>query len=193
MKPPPLIAWDVDDVLNHLTAEWFAEYRERHALPLRYEELTANPPDALLGLARADYLASLDDFRQRRYAALTPDPEVMAWFREYGGTCRHVAVTAAPLHFAPVSASWVMTHFGRWIRGFFLLPSPRPDDDFIRHEKTKGDILEQWQTVDVFVDDSEANLATAAHLPVRKVIFPAPWNRRRELPGAAALLEILKR
>ena len=178
METLPLIVWDVDDVLNHLTYEWFEEYRLAHGLTLRYDELTANPPFEIMGIKREEFLSALDDFRRRRFAALEPHPETMAWFRAHGNRFRHVALSAVPMRCAPLSAEWVLRHYGKWIRGYQVVPSPRPDDDFQIYATTKGEVLAQFGPVDFMVDDSEANLATAAALPVRPVIFPAPWNRK---------------
>ena len=45
------IVWDVDDVLNDLMAVWFRDaWLPKHAAcPVRYEEITENPPHRVLG------------------------------------------------------------------------------------------------------------------------------------------------
>ena len=53
-----LVVWDIDDVLNPLMRDWF----EQHWLPrhsecrIAYQELTANPPHRVLGIAEDEYL-----------------------------------------------------------------------------------------------------------------------------------------
>jgi len=191
MNRLPLIAWDVDDVLNHFTKEWFDEYCSRHPLPVTFAELTSNPPERLMGISREEFLSSMDDFRMRRFAELAPDDEVLEWFKKNGSGFRHVAVTAAPLVATPLSAEWVVRHFGRWFRGFFFVPSPRAGDDFVQHERSKGEVLEMLKEVDYFIDDIEQNLESASHLKLRPVIFPAPWNRRRGQSKVVALAELV--
>ncbi len=186
MNAPPLIAWDVDDVLNGLTREWHEEFRQgRAALP--YEELAANPPDELLSISRDEFLRSMDSFRARRMAALKPSPATLRWFLKSGDAYRHFALSAVPMKLAHLSAEWTVAKFGRWLRGFSFVPSPRPDDAYARHELNKGDMLAMTLHADLFIDDSEQNVADAERLGVRSLLFPAPWNRNRDLSPEAFL------
>jgi|AACY02.6.fsa_nt_gi hypothetical protein len=173
------IAWDVDDVLNDLMRAWF----ERAWLPahpdcqVTYERLTANPPHEVLGTSREEYLSSLDAFRLAHARALEPSPVVRAWFERHGNDHRHLAITATPLHTSPISAGWVMEHFGRWIRTVSIIPSPRPFDDSKRWDATKIDHLRWLGRVDVLVDDTEGNVEGAEAAGIEAVLFPRPWNR----------------
>jgi FMN phosphatase YigB (HAD superfamily) len=174
------IAWDVDDVLNDLTREWF-EYQwlpYRPDCSLDYERLTENPPDTLLGISRAEYLASLDDFRLSEFAkTIRPVSEVLAWFRDQGQYCRHIALTAAPLRAASASAAWVMRCFGNWIRSFHIVASPRPEEIVPVYDATKGDFLRWWGKVDVLIEDNPANVASAQQLGIGTVLISRPWNK----------------
>jgi hypothetical protein len=145
----------------------------------RYEELVANPPHEVIGAPLVEYLASLDAFRLAHAAELAPDREVLAWFETHGDEHRHLAITATPLHTAPISAAWVMRHFGRWIRTFSVLPSPRAFDPSKRWDATKIDHLAWLRRVDVIVDDTPKNLVGAEALGVRTVLPPRPWNTAR--------------
>ncbi len=186
------IAWDVDDVLNDLMRAWFEQaFRPAHpSCAVAYEQLVENPPCAVLGITLEQYLASLDGFRLAHAADLAPDPEVLDWFTRHGDAFRHVAVTATPLHTAPISAAWVLRHFGRWIRTFSVIPSPRPFDASKRWDATKGDWLRWCGKVDVLVDDSPRNLASAGEAGVAAVLWPRPWNAARGC-GAADVLASL--
>lgn len=184
------IAWDVDDVLNDLLRGWFERsFRVAHpASPITYDQLSENPPHRQLGLEPGEFLASLDAFRLAHAAELSPTPEVLAWFERHGDEHRHVALTATPLHTAPISAAWVMRHFGRWIRTFAVIPSPRPWDTSKRWDETKGDWLSWCGKVDVLVDDIPRNLASAEAAGVRAVRWPRPWNGGGETERALAQL-----
>lgn len=183
------IAWDVDDVLNDLMRAWFERsFLPRHpGCPRTYDELTENPPHRRLDVALEDYLSSLDEFRLANAAELAPEPEVLRWFEAHGDEFRHVALTATPLHTAPISAAWVMRHFGRWIRTFAVVPSPRPFDKGKRWDATKGDWLAWFGKVDLLIDDSPANVRAADEAGVRAVLWPRPWNERRADARAAVL------
>jgi len=172
------IAWDVDDVLNNLTEAWLAASHP----DADYRALTANPPLEPLGLERDAYLASLDHFRATRFASLRPHAEVLAWFREHGHRARHVALSAVPRRFAPVSAEWTLAHFGDWIRTYSFIPSPRPDDAFPAYDTAKGAFLARTGLADALVDDSEANIREARSLGLAALIFPQPWNSARATP-----------
>ena len=178
MQPRITIAWDVDDVLNDLTRQWF----ERAFLPsnpgreLAYDDITANPPHALLGLSLDTYLESLDAFREAHYDGLAPSPEVLRWFERRGERYHHLAITAAPLATAHHSASWVVRHFGRWIRGFFFIPSPRDGCAAQTYDRSKGETLARLGGVATLVDDSPHNVQGALDRGVDAVLFPRPWN-----------------
>jgi FMN phosphatase YigB (HAD superfamily) len=194
--PRCTIAWDVDDVLNDLTRRWLDEaWRPAHpGSSARYEQLTANPPHACLGATRDEYLRSLDAFRLARFETLEPSPAVLAWLARHGADCRHVALTATPRVVAPVSAAWVLRHFGDWIRVFAFVPSPRADDRFPA-AGTKGEALEWLTGIDVLVDDSPVNVAAARAAGRAAVLVPRPWNNA---PGTiedalSELLEVIRR
>ncbi len=171
------IAWDVDDVLNCLTREWFAEYKEKHKLSLRFADLASNPPHNILNISKKEYLDSLDSFRERCFMDLSPDRELLAWFEKNGDNFRHIALTATPFKFASLSASWTMRYFGKWIRSFNYVPSPRPDDSYPAYDNNKGAFLNWLGNVDIFIDDNEANIKSAENFGIRNILFPAPWNK----------------
>jgi len=172
------IAWDVDDVLNDLTGAWLRdEWRPAHPqCRTAYSELSRNPPHSIIGAALEEYLASLDRFRRSRYRELEPLPETLAWFERHGGRFRHMALTAAPLHCAPESAEWVIRHFGRWIRSFNFVPSPRHGESIPPYDANKRDFLRWFGNASVLVDDNVENIAAARSAGMRAVLMPRPWN-----------------
>jgi hypothetical protein len=177
MMTMPTIAWDVDDVLNDLMQVWFEEcWLPAHpTCSVGYPELRVNPPADLLGVPLSDYLASLDEFRlSGRYARLQPRRDVLNWFEEHGEKCHHVALTAVPACAASVSAEWVLRHFGRWIRGFHFIPSPRREA-LPEFDRTKADFLRRNPAA-VLIDDNPANVDAARQPGASALLFPRPWN-----------------
>ncbi len=180
-------------MLNDLTRQWF----ERAWLPahpecaLGYDDLTANPPHRLLGVALETYLESLDAFREEHYDDLEPVPEVLRWFERHGELHHHMAITAAPLATAHRSARWVVWHFGRWIRGFHFIPSPREGCDAPAYDHSKGELLARLGADAVLVDDSERNVKSAVVHGVDAACFPRPWNDQQVL--AVDILDTLAR
>jgi hypothetical protein len=190
------IIWDVDDVLNDLMREWFEGkwLPENAGCVLDYTDLLRNPPEAILGIARAEYLRSLDDFRLASFSRLKPVPEALAWFEKHGSCHRHLALTSVPLNAAPLSAEWVSRHFGRWIRSFNFVPSPRDSDVASPvFDRTKQDFLRWLNLSDtVVVDDSESNITGARELGIPGVLVPRPWNQGRgTIPQALEHLDSL--
>jgi len=173
------IIWDVDDVLNDLMKAWLEDWLSKgKTLFFAYDQLIRNPPHELLEITASDYLASLDDFRlSGKVCRLQPVKEVFDWFCLHGDRFHNVALTATPLRTAHISAEWVMRNFGRWIRSFNVVPSPRPGEDFAGGHKTKSDFLRWWGKGDILVDDNEDNIAGAASLGMHAVLFPRPWNK----------------
>lgn len=173
------IVWDVDDTLNDLMRVWLEKwFLPRHrSVKASYAGITENPPHGLLGVTLAQYQRSLDAFRlSGYYAAMPPAPSALRWFRSHGHKFRHIALTAVPLAAAHESSAWVFRHFGRWIRTFHVVPSPRSDFRARDYDAHKADFIKRLDRCDVFVDDSPANLAPAARLGVRCVLAPRPWN-----------------
>jgi len=173
------IIWDVDDVLNDLMRAWFEDWLSSTGAgcSLTYGELTRNPPHELLGISKAEYLRSLDEFRLSGKAGrLSPVAEILDWFARWGNRCHHVALTATPLSAGPVSAEWVMRHFGLWIRSFHVIPSPRPGIEAACYHAAKSDFLRWWGKGDILVDDSPGNADGARALGIHAVVIPQPWN-----------------
>jgi hypothetical protein len=173
------VVWDVDDVLNDLTRVWLEDvWRPAHpTCDLAYEDLLQNPPHALLGIESGEYLASLDEFRlSAGYAQLTPNRDILAWLRGDGERSRHVALTATSLRAAPATASWVFTHFGRWIREFAVLPSPRHGEPQPIYDTDKGAWLARHAHPAVLVDDSPRNIESAVASSAEALCWPRPWN-----------------
>jgi len=187
-----VLIWDVDDVLNHFTRTWCDEWWcPRHAGPPRsYADLTENPPDAVLGVSRDIYLASIDAFREARFASLVPCAEALAWFSEHGDRCRHVALTAMPRAFAHLSAEWVIRNFGRWIRTFAFVPSARDGAAADRQWISKSDYIEWLRQGDVFIDDREENVERARRLGMHGVVVPQPWNDSSDTSLTIALSKV---
>ena len=171
----PILVWDVDDVLNDLTLEWLRA--ERPGDSGLYESLRDPRLHLGLGIDEQDYLASLDNFRLNGgFEAMEPRPDVLSWFREHGDRARHVALTSTPLRTAPVSATWVMRHFGRWIRTFHVVPSTRPDDDAPALDPDKEHALRFLALGSVMIDDRPENLDGARRAGLEAIRFPRPWN-----------------
>jgi phosphoglycolate phosphatase-like HAD superfamily hydrolase len=174
------IVWDLDDVLNHFTESWLklAWQVEHPECRATCAELRSNPPLRELKASESEYFDSLDRFRISPAAQnLEPQPQVLAWFRQSGHHFRHHVLTARPVKSAGPAAAWVFTHFGRWIRHFHFVPSPRPGESLPAYEATKGEVLARIGPVDFFVDDSPQNVAAAAACGARAFVFPQPWNR----------------
>ena len=175
----PTVVWDVDDVLNDLMASWLVQVwvPEHPDRPMAYSDVLTNPPHELLGIDRSAYLASLDDFRTSdAYAAMPPNPRILAWLEANGERCHHVALTATALRAAPSTAAWVLRHFGRWIRGFAVVPAERAGEHLPRYDADKGAWLARLRGPAIVVDDAPANLAAAAAAGASTLRWPQPWN-----------------
>jgi hypothetical protein len=172
------VVWDVDDILNDLMFQWFTYgwLPEHPDCPIAFSGLTSNPPHAVLGVDRTDYLQSMDLFRRSdRACNMIPQPDVLTWFREQGSRFRHVALTARPLETAPDVAHWVMRHFGAWIRCFGVVPT-RIDADVPAYDRTKGEYLAWLGRGDVLVDDATENILQAQALGLKTLQATQPWN-----------------
>jgi len=172
------VVWDVDDVLCPLMQSWLEQqWRPTHPGAPAYADLTRNPPHELLGVELSKYHASLDAFRTERYAGLPPFPAVLAFFAARGERYRHVALTATPRRTAPLVASWVLDHFGDWIRTFAFVPSHRPAQPVPIFDVDKGAWLETLGRVDLFLDDQPSNVAAARARGIESWLVAQPWNQ----------------
>jgi len=158
---------------------WFEEWwKPKHpGCILNYEDLTENPPHQLLGVALNEYLESLDTFRlSGHYEKMLPNPEILKWFGNHGAAYRHISLTAVPRIAASVSATWVMRHFGDWIRTFHFVPSPRPEDIATSYETSKAGYLKWLNRSDIFIDDHTGNVQDAKSMGIRSILLSRPWN-----------------
>jgi len=185
------IVWDVDDVLNDLMRDWLQQsWRPTHPECERtYEQIVENPPHRILGVTLKEYQESLDHFRAKGFAQMAPVSELLAWFRQYGGTFRHIALTSVPLHGAGVSANWVLQHFGQWIRSFNIVPSPREGDPSFKYDQNKADFLQWWGKADMVVDDNPTTITAVRELGIPAVLAPRPWNSSHQT--LSEMLDIL--
>lgn len=188
------IAWDVDDVLNDLmrcwlVKKWLPEHPDCKAC---FEQITQNTPEHIIKSTKEEYRLSLDAFRlSGAYLQLEPNPEILAWFEEFGDKARHIALTSVPLKGAHISADWVMQNFGKWIRSFNFVPSPRKGELVPEYDHSKADYLRWLNKIDVLVEDSEENIREAKELGIRGILVAKPWNKSG-LSVRAALAEINK-
>jgi hypothetical protein len=182
------IVWDVDDVLNDLMRQWFHQgWKAEHPeCTLKFDDLVQNPPHEVLGVHRREYLFSMDRFRGTDQGLkLAPNPEIFGWFVAHGHKFRHIALTARPLETAPHVASWVMTHFGSWIRSFGVVPS-RPEEGVPIYDRSKIDFLKWLGCGDIFVDDADENVRDAESLGLRTFQIAQPWNKSTLTTAALA-------
>ena len=174
-----LLVWDIDDVLNQFMLHCLPRFPSQRQL--RYEELTVNPPHELLGISKEQYLATLDASRADLYQ-IPPRPEIMSFFDRHGAKFHHAAVSAVPLQFAPCSAQWLLSHFGKWIQSFIFIPSPRPGMNMLSQQfHTKGEALKSLNSEAILIDDAPANVLDANKNGFEARLFPAPWNENRKL------------
>lgn len=173
------IAWDIDDVLNDLMRRWLNDkWLVEHAdCRVTFEQITENTPQRIIGGSLDEYRKSLDDFRlSKAYRLMQPDQEILGWFNEHGGLARHIALTAVPTGAAHISADWVMRNFGRWIRSFNFVPSPREGELVNAQELTKADYLKWLGKVDLLIEDSQENIQQAEALGIKGILIKRPWN-----------------
>lgn len=173
------LAWDVDDVLNDLMRNFLEVWwRPRHpGCMLNYEDIKNNPPYQLLSVELDEYLQSLDDFRLSGcYEQMQPNPKVLEWFQRHGSSFRHIALTAVPRVAGNVSASWVIRHFGDWIRTFHFVPSKRPGQILHEYDNTKADYLRWLNRVDILIDDNKDNVKDLNITGIQYFLVSRPWN-----------------
>lgn len=184
------IVWDIDDVLNDLTRTWFKLVwsKENPGTSMKYEQLSENPPDKLLGIERREYLASLDEFRLSPEAdAMQPDTEVLKWFDTWGDKYRHLALTARPIRTVSPAVAWLMRNYGEWFQTVSFVPSSRPDENPRQPDRSKSDFLAWLGKADYFIDDHAQNVAGTTGLGIRAFLVAQPWN-----DSSLGLNEILK-
>jgi len=173
------IVWDIDDVLNNLTKDWFErEWLMTHPeCNIKYIELFSNPPYAILNMKIQEYLKSLDDFRNLHGKELKPTDEVYSWFQSYGVHYRHIILTSTPLFYTPFSFEWIFRNFGKWIRSYNFVPSPRENSNAFNYDVNKASFLKLFTKVDLFIDDNENNIEEACAIGINGVLMPRPWNK----------------
>ncbi len=178
------IAWDVDDILNNLMYHWLTEkwLPEHPKCKVSFEQIIQNTPEQIIKSTLEEYKASLDSFRlSKAYFQMQPEPQILIWFKEHGDKARHIALTAVPVRAAHVSADWVIRNFGKWIRSFNFVPSPRVNEQVPDYGHTKTDYLKWLNKIDVLIEDNEKNIREAEELGIKGILVKKPWNKGRLL------------
>lgn len=188
------IAWDVDDVLNDLMYCWLTDkwVLDHPGCRVGFEQIMENTPERIINSTKQEYWASLDSFRlSKAYINMKPNPEILAWFEEFGDKARHIALTSVPLKAAHISADWVMRNFGRWIRSFNFVPSLRIGERIPEYDHNKADYLKRLNIADVLVEDNEQNIREVEKIGIKGMLIKKPWNKS-VLSVKGALAEIDK-
>jgi len=172
------ICWDIDDCLNNFMFDWFYKKwkMENKDCIMEYEDLKKNPPHEILKCTKEKYLKSLDEFRPDYYMLYHPEPRILKWFWEYGDKFNHIALTGIPLSSVHFSAAWLFKNFGKWIRGYFFVPSYRKNENISMYYKTKCEYINQIGNVDIFIEDNEKNYEEMRGLGKISFLVNRPWN-----------------
>lgn len=171
------IAWDIDDVLNNLMYEWLNWYKQSHTeCIVEYKDLKENPPHNILGCTKEEYIKSLTEFRLLKYESLTPNPEVVSWFKKYGDKAYHIVVTSTRYSTEYVSSSWLFKHFYTWIRGFFVAPSYDENSKCIVYDQNKYQFLRRTRLADIIIDDNQEVIDQCRLLGIEAFLVKKPWN-----------------
>jgi len=101
------------------------------------------------------------------------------WFRLHGRKAEHFVVTSVPLIAAHLSAEWVFSHFGKWVRSFNIVPSPR-EGDHDHGVSRKSDFLRTFAKVDIVVEDNLETIRSMREMGISTVTIPRPWNDSME-------------
>ncbi len=166
------MAWDVDDVLNDLSAAWASHEG------LDWKSARGGSPKEMassLGIPEDEYLASLDRFRREEYRFLSPNPFIRDWLSQAAGSVRSVAITRTPIRTAGQVSRWVFETYGHLIQGYFVALSPRREDPVNTTYESKADVVRRIVGVVALVDDQPANFSD---LPVTcaALEYPRAWN-----------------
>lgn len=174
-----IIVWDIDDVLNDLTKEWFSNFclSQNYSSNLKFQDLKENPPYRILNISEDFYLKSLDNFRIEKGDTLKPFIEVLNWFNKNGDLYSHFALTSTPLFNASSSAEWLFKNYGKWFNSFNFIPSKREGDNYSYRFLSKASLLKKFTTVDAFIDDNPQNINEAKAIGIKTFLFPRPWNK----------------
>ena len=177
-----LVIWDIDDVLNELSARWL-EWVNDPAITDK-SQLTNPHFEEVLGWNRGHYLESLDRFRAERFIDLEPNRLVQSFMSRHTQVS-NVLLSATPLSCAPFSAQWGFVHFGQWIDGVLIAPSPRPETPSTN--KTKRDHIQRLVDAGdrvICIDDQPANIREAERAGALAFLWPQPWNESESSQAA---------
>jgi hypothetical protein len=176
MSAPPIIVWDVDDVLNRLMFFWLGYWNEINNTDVSYSDVFQNPPHSILGISREDYFDSLDGFRNSESGKNVLENDIVKnWFENHGNRFSHVACTARPIETMPNQSRWVYHNYGNWIHTVHAASSRRYDNQN-DHTITKVEFITWIKRPVLFIDDSEENIRSVSGTGVDTMLYPQPWN-----------------
>ena len=188
----PLLIWDIDDVLNELTALCIGTTAQKLKPGIKWEELHTNPPLQELECSLDEYRRILDECRDQYLYSRPPCREVLEFFQEWGHLFRSVTLSSSPMHMAPRSAEWVLRHFGSWIQGTIFVPSPR------KHVSVATALFASKAEAvlalgGILIDDMPINVERVRAAGGEALYFPAPWNENKDMSIKDFLSEVIKK
>ena len=188
----PLLIWDIDDVLNELTALCIETTAQKLKPGIKLEQLADNPPLKELECSLGEYRRILDECRDQYLYSRPPIPEVLEFFQEWGTHFRSVTLSSCPMHMASRSAEWVLRHLGTWIQGTIFVPSPRkhiPVGSALFASKAEA-VLALGGTL---IDDMPINVERVREAGGEALYFPAPWNENKGMSTKEFFSELIQK
>ena len=188
---PPLLIWDIDDVLNELIPLCIDTTAQKLKPGIKWTDVHSNPPLQELGCTLDEYRQVLDECRDSYLYDCPPRQEVLEFFQEWGTHFRSVTLSSAPMHMAPRSAEWVLRHFGAWIQGTIFVPSPR------KHVSVASALFASKAEAvlalgGTLIDDMPVNVEKVRAVGGKALYFPAPWNRNKDMSIKDFFSELIK-
>jgi hypothetical protein len=80
-----------------------------------------------------------------------------------------------------------MKNFGKWIRSFNFLPSPRLGENAPKYDCNKASYLKWLKNADILIEDNKDNILQAEEAGIKGLLVGKPWN-----DGKLSIKEILK-
>nr|MBP9728145.1 hypothetical protein [Candidatus Moranbacteria bacterium] len=112
-------------------------------------------------------------YQTTEHAQCIPIPDAIESMDALSQNCQLVIVTSKPANLETMTHAWVEKHFPEIFQGIYFTSS------FVtpEHQQIKKSELCRELGIEIFIDDSIANVLDVATVCERVFLFDRPWNQ----------------
>lgn len=176
MSQAKKIGVDLDDVLLAIIAGLFPWHNRLYGTNNKEEDVRPFDLSTSWGCTKEETISRVLDFYQTtEHAECLPIPGAVEAMNVLSQNHKLVIVTSKPADLEDMTHTWVEKHFPKTFQGIYFTSSFTTPE----HKQVKKSEICRELDIEVFIDDSTANVLDVATACKRVFLFDRPWNQEQ--------------